>query len=227
MLAQMFRDALGLTVAVETGTYMGEGAQALSSVFPRVWSIELSEELYSSAVGRLAAPGLNFIHGSSVEVLPNLMTDVGEPALFWLDGHYSGHGTAGVDLEVPLLDEIAAIDASAVGARSALLIDDARLFLGPPPPPHKPDHWPTFMVIADLLRSDHLRYVTLFEDMIIAVPPDARTIVERYYLLKSYPEVVPLSVKLPVDGPPPDACLVVGLGRPSKDIRSRRGRGPS
>ena len=184
-LSQMLRDSLGLAAAVETGTFMGRGAQALRSVFPRVWSIELSDELYYAACREISAPGLTFVYGSSVQVLPALLTEIAEPALFWLDGHYSGEGTAGVEMECPLLEEIAAIDASPNAPRSVLLIDDARLFLGPPPDPHKPDHWPTLMSVLDTLRTKHDRYLTLFEDMVIAVPPAARTIIESYYRTQS------------------------------------------
>lgn len=61
-----------------------------------------------------------------------------------------------------------------------MLIDDARLFLAPPPPPHDREQWPSFMQVMDALRARHERYVTVFEDVIVAVPLSARATVEDY-----------------------------------------------
>ena len=186
-LARRLSEGLSLGSAVETGTRLGNGAVDLRSVFPRVWSIELSYEFFAAARKSRHTEGLTFVHGSSLDKLPEVIEEIGAPALFWLDAHYSGEGTAGVEYECPLLGEISAVDVTPQAGESVLLIDDARFFLVPPPDPFRPDQWPTLTEVIDRLRARHDRYVTLYEDVIIAVPPAARPIVETYCLERSYP----------------------------------------
>jgi hypothetical protein len=193
-LAQMIRDSLGLSVAVETGTFQGSGAVALGTLFSDVWSIELSPELAAAARLHHPDPHLHFVQGSSADTLPDVLNGINSPALFWLDGHYSGEGTAGVEYECPILDEVRAIDDWALGDRSVILIDDARLFLGPPPSPYKRKQWPGLMDVSDALRHTHKRYLTVFEDVIIAVPIEAQEAVDDYYSMHMYPHRSPLRI---------------------------------
>jgi len=174
---------LDLVAAVQTGTYLGESALALRSTFEEVWSIELSESFFKSTMERHGdKAGLHFIHGDSIAVLPKILANIDGSSLFWLDGHWSGGRTSGSDRECPVLDEIEAIDASPHAAGSCVLVDDARLFLGPPPPPHRRSDWPTFMVVLDALRMKYSRFVTVLEDVIIAGPPNLESTVDAYWL---------------------------------------------
>jgi hypothetical protein len=59
----------------------------------------------------------------------DIIEKVNHPAIFWLDGHYSGDITAKGDKECPILEELAAIF-SGEKHDHILLIDDARLFNG-------------------------------------------------------------------------------------------------
>jgi len=178
-LAEALRDCLGLTGAVETGTFRGASARALAQRFAHVHTIELSRHLYEVAKSEVPA-NVTAHHGSSADLMPSVIDKVSGPQLFWLDGHWSGGITAGVSSECPVLDEVRAIDESEWGAGSAVLVDDARLFLAPPPPPHKREQWPAFIELADKLRAVHPRYVTIVEDVIVAVPVLARALVEDY-----------------------------------------------
>jgi hypothetical protein len=180
VLAAQLRDHLGLRAAVETGTYLGDSAAQLAAMFDRVWTVELAEQFWEEARARHGGSGVEFVLGASQEVLPRIVQEAGGPALFWLDGHWSGGDTAGADRECPVLDEIAAIDAGPHGAGSAILIDDARLFCAPPPPPHDPGQWPTLMQVADAARRVHDRHVTVVEDVIVAVPQSAKPVVDGY-----------------------------------------------
>lgn len=182
-LARLLRDQLGLEAAVETGTFRGDSAALLGDIFPIVWSIELSPELHRAASARLHdRPHITVLQGSSREHLSVVCDQLTAPALFWLDGHWSGAGTAGELDECPVLAELASIDASAQSSGAAILIDDARMFFGPPPPPHHRDQWPTFLEVAQRLSAVHDRYVTALDDVIIAVPAAAREIIDQYWL---------------------------------------------
>ena len=66
-----------------------------------------------------------------------------EPALFWLDGHYSGGATANSG-KSPIMDEVATILESDL--EHVLLIDDIRLFDGT-------DGYPTLSELRELVMS--------------------------------------------------------------------------
>jgi hypothetical protein len=165
---------------VETGTYQGATALWAGNVFSSVVTIEASEQLHALAVaqfGRLK--NIRFLRGSSPDVLRQIVPTLPSPAIYWLDAHWSGGVTAGEEYECPLLEEIRAIDSH--GDDAFILIDDARLFLAPPPLPHKAEQWPDLAGVLGALREKHpSRYVVVFEDVIIAVPARAREFLIRY-----------------------------------------------
>lgn len=177
-LATALRDHLGLDRAVETGTWHGDGARALGEVFPTVVSIELSEDLHGRALERLKRTSVELLHGDSVSHLPNL-AGTGVPTFYFLDAHWSASDTAGVDDECPVVAEIQAIGTG--HPRDCVVVDDARLFLAAPPPPHDPSKWPTIMEVFDAIRDqrpDHS--VTVLADQVIAVPREAKPVVDEY-----------------------------------------------
>ena len=97
----------GLNVFVETGTLYGQTLEAMCGVCDKLHSIELSLELYKAAVAHFAdQPKVRLWHGDSGEVLPSVLETVDRPALFWLDGHYSGPGTARGALDSPICSEL-------------------------------------------------------------------------------------------------------------------------
>jgi hypothetical protein len=172
------RDKLDLKAAVETGTYLGDSARVLAQHFDRVWTIEIAEHLWKAAKESHTLPNVEFILGASQDVLSGI--DPGGPSLYWLDGHWSAGVTGGQAYECPVLAEVQELDKLPQAASSAVLIDDARLFLAPPGPPHDRAQWPMLTDVLDALRDQHQRYVTIIEDVIVAVPPAARTVVEDY-----------------------------------------------
>lgn len=67
--------------------------------------------------------------GDSGIILSKVMAQINEPAIFWLDGHYSAGITAKGRKECPILEELETIFASQK-LNHTILIDDARLFNG-------------------------------------------------------------------------------------------------
>ena len=124
------KDVSGYNILVETGTYLGDMVEVQKHVFKKVYSIELGVELYSNAVQKFEADKNVFIlQGDSGEVLKDLMPKILEPAIFWLDGHYSGGITARGEKECPIFEELESI-IMAKELSHIILIDDARLFNG-------------------------------------------------------------------------------------------------
>ncbi len=124
-----YRERFGYGVLVETGTYLGDMVEAQRANFDRIYSVELSEELYRKAARRFSRNAhVTIIQGDSSHAIPSLVQELNRPAIFWLDGHYSGGETAMGDKISPVLTEIQAI-LHRPGAGHVLLIDDARLFV--------------------------------------------------------------------------------------------------
>jgi hypothetical protein len=95
----------GITVAVETGTFGGGSTRTLASIVERVISIELSQDLHDAALRTLAdLPNVTLLHGSSSDVLPGVVSDLHDPAIYWLDGHWCEGASAGYGSLCPVLD---------------------------------------------------------------------------------------------------------------------------
>jgi hypothetical protein len=163
------KEGLGLESFVETGTFEGATAEQAAQHFSRVATIELSPRLFMAAESKLQTiPNVTCLLGDSRRHLASLLPGL-SPALFWLDAHWTGlEITAGAKDECPLLGEIKVI--APVLDRHVVLIDDAGLFLAPPPSGHKADHWPSIAEIIDALRTHHSPYIAILDDVIAAIP---------------------------------------------------------
>jgi len=120
--------AYGANVLIETGTFYGDMLHACRKSFRQIFSIELHEGLAALARHRFRRqPHIHLFLGDSSKVLPEILAGIDEPAVFWLDGHYSGGGTAKGDRDTPIEEELAAIGRHPVKSH-VILIDDARDF---------------------------------------------------------------------------------------------------
>ncbi len=149
-------------VLIETGTYLGEMVDATKNTFDRIISIELDRVLYENAKKKFS--GLNsisIIQGDSGEMLPAILSELNEPTLFWLDGHYSGGVTARSELETPIVRELELLLNHHI-AEHVVLIDDARLFIGQ-------DDYPTIEELRNLVLSKRPGSVFEVENDIIRV----------------------------------------------------------
>lgn len=178
-LVLSLRDALGATTFIETGTFRGATAEWASRHFAVVHSIELGENLYRETSLRLAyLTNLHLHLGDTRTILPGLLGKLDAPAVLWLDAHWSGGKTSGEGDQCPLLDEIAIADAAP--QPMAVLVDDARLFLSAPPAPLNLDDWPDMTDVVEKLSRDRERYVSVSEDVLIAVPASCRGVVVEH-----------------------------------------------
>ena len=117
-----------LRVLIETGTYLGDTVEAGKDQFQRVYSIELSRELAKLAKRRFQQEAhVTILQGDSAVILPRILSQVQEPCLFWLDGHYSGGITALGTSVTPILSELETILSHPVQDH-VVLVDDARDF---------------------------------------------------------------------------------------------------
>lgn len=161
------KETMNLTNVVEGGTYQGGTAKKLSREFEKVYTIERSDVMFEKARKNLGCiQNIIQLRGDTRDHLLKLVAE-NDDILFWLDAHWSGGDTYGEEDECPLLQELVIIFNSAI-RNYAILIDDARLFLAPPPLPHKVKNWPTIKQIADIVPSN--LDIIVHEDVIYLVP---------------------------------------------------------
>lgn len=117
---------------VETGTFLGDTTDSIARIGGRFGmhaiTIELADQLYDNAVKRFAdRPNIECLHGDSGALMPQVVERLTSPAIFWLDGHYSGGMTACGETETPVMQELETIFASPI-KNHLILVDDVRLF---------------------------------------------------------------------------------------------------
>lgn len=123
-----YAQKFGLKNLVETGTLCGDMVEAMKNDFDCIYSIELSYEFYAKSKDRFKREEhIGLIHGDSGIELKNVINRLDQPALFWLDGHYSGGDTAIGDKETPILEELDHI-LNDKEKKHVIIIDDARCF---------------------------------------------------------------------------------------------------
>jgi hypothetical protein len=149
-------------VFVETGTYHGETVAAMKVLYASVISIEIDETLYQKACARFAGDAnVRIVHGDCVQELPAILASLHEPAVFWLDGHYSGAGTGKGELEDPILVSLDQIATHSVKDH-VIFIDDARTFDGR-------EGGPDLLGILSRLKKINSRYsLRIQSDVIVA-----------------------------------------------------------
>ena len=163
ILFSMARDR-GINVLVETGTYLGDTfAYALCS-FKEVHTIEVDPRLHERAKRLFGHKTGAILHiGDSGDILPEIVDKLKEPAVFWLDGHFSSHVTGRGNEDTPIEKELKAV----LGAPypHVAVIDDARLFGTDPA-------YPALDKVVEIqhsLRPGYCFFVAA--DVIVIAPP--------------------------------------------------------
>ena len=153
----------GIRTLVETGTLHGDMVAAVAGDFDRVYSIELSRELYWLARLRfLGRHRIRLVRGDSSEMIHTILAEIDEPCVFWLDGHYGGGIMAKGKKVSPIVEELSAILGHRV-REHVVLIDDAGMFrrgTGDPP---------SLASLEDLVKASRPSSEFFVEDNIIHV----------------------------------------------------------
>lgn len=152
-----YAERYGLRILVETGTYSGDMVEAMKADFDRIYSIELSKDLYEEAVTRFKeVDNIELIHGDSAIELGRIIDKLDRAALFWLDGHYSAGATARGEKDTPIYEELHHI-LSAPDRGHVVIIDDARNF--------GTDHaYPTIEELSEFIKSKRSNMDILIRD---------------------------------------------------------------
>ena len=163
-----FAKRFGTRVLIETGTYYGDMVEAMKPYFNRVYSIELSNELYDKAKRRFAEDDkITIIHGDSGIELGKIIANLDEPALFWLDGHYSAGVTARGQKDTPIYEELEHIFSSPI-REHIVIIDDARAFGGN-------SDYPSIDDLCKFIRQNYHNSIITIENDSIRVLPSSQS----------------------------------------------------
>jgi hypothetical protein len=114
-------------IFVETGSYVGDGIKnAIFAGFESIHSIELADKHYNYCKALFKYNNaVQLHHGDSVDVLPKILSNLTQPATFWLDAHYSGGDTTFQGSLTPLMRELELIKNHPIKTHT-ILIDDLR-----------------------------------------------------------------------------------------------------
>lgn len=174
-LLALLRKTTQAELFVETGTFEGDSLKSASELFDECYSVELSESYHRKAKERFATnPGIAVALGPSPEFLKiNQAKFRSRPTVFWLDAHWCAAEHTDADAgQSPLMQELLAL--GSLHPQSTILIDDARLYLAPPPAPHRVSEWPDFHgVVTTLLQLGPSHRVMVLNDVVIFHPETA------------------------------------------------------
>lgn len=163
---------------VETGTAGGDSLRVMARLFQKCYSIEIVNERYETLKQSEWPDNVELYQGDSVEFVTQISSRLSSGyTLFWLDAHYSDNTPAAEGtIECPLLMEIEAISSR----KAIILIDDARLFLGPPPWPNDPRQWPYIEKIFSTIKAKFpWHYTTIIDDYIISIPDEMKETLDQ------------------------------------------------
>ena len=144
-----------LHVLVETGANYAHMIYVNQGLFREIYSIELDEQRVESARRKFAGRrDIHILQGDSGIVLPELISSLREPCLFWLDGH-------DFDITTPVKQELDAIYKHPIKDH-AILIDDARWFDGR-------TQYPTMDELREKAARDYPGHIVELKDDIIRI----------------------------------------------------------
>lgn len=156
-----------LDTFIETGTFLGNTTEIQRRRFKRIFSVELSVDLFNRARQRFSRyNSVTILQGDSATVLPQIMNQVQAPSVFWLDAHYSGvlggEQTSRAAKDCPIYEEMDAIFAHKHD--HVILVDDAREFVGR-------DGYPTLRELEAYIHVKRKNYQMRVEHDIIRITP--------------------------------------------------------
>ena len=161
-IVEEYARKFSIQILIESGTYLGDMVFAMKNIFSEIHSIELDTNLYKKAKKRFTnIENIHIIQGDSSKVLPELLTLINQPCLFWLDAHYSGGITAKGNLNTPIMIELKSIFSHKT-KNHVILIDDARCFIGR-------EDYPTIKALKEFVTKNLPDYLFEVKNDIIRI----------------------------------------------------------
>ena len=158
-IIKMYAKKFSINIFIETGTYLGNTVNAVKKSFKKIYSIELNRTLYLKAKQKfIKYKHINVILGDSSEKLPEILSKIESPCLFWLDAHYSGGNTSKTNVETPITKELQCI-LNYPHKNHVILIDDALDFTGK-------NDYPTIPELKEMINQYEEKVIITKENII-------------------------------------------------------------
>jgi hypothetical protein len=167
-----------LDTLIETGTAVADTLIHVGHQFENIYSFELMETYWTVAKQNLQEAKIDahvFNESSAGQSFINLVKTIDQPALFYLDAHYSGEGT-GSDPSlstphVPVRQELKVITThSPYNNRNVIIVDDARCFKGQEFHSDEYSGYPSMEELQEIVKGTHI--VTRQADAFVLTPKD-------------------------------------------------------
>lgn len=144
------KDKYKLSTFVETGTSTGNTTNLAAKYFDKVFTCEIDKEVYDGNKFSGLVFSYNLPSDKFLELISyNKLDDV----LFFLDAHWCGTQYKKIGKECVVMEELKIIFDKWVGKNIAIVIDDARFFIGKPSVQHDASEWPTIEELAKVINN--------------------------------------------------------------------------
>jgi hypothetical protein len=131
-ICTMLRHSVPNSDWIETGTYLAETTLELAKKNRnnRIYTIEPAKNIYEFVKTRYAnVPNIEFLNGTSEELLGTTLEKTQKSINLWLDGHYSGDVTFKGDTHSPIINELKTLTLHLDKFdQISIFVDDFRLF---------------------------------------------------------------------------------------------------
>jgi hypothetical protein len=181
-LATVLQAHFRFAAAVETGTYNGQSTLLLERLTGKVHTVESDPDLFRQAHETLKFHlGIQVLHGESAEVLPRILAQLSQGALFWLDAHWFPSVPDLNNSQCPVLQELAILASWPWIQESCVLVDDAHMFSESLEDGYRKSDWPSMDQVISACSFSASRVVRIVDDVVVSGPADLQTVLGHYH----------------------------------------------
>lgn len=181
-----FKEKYAIKTFFETGTYMGSTSIRSASMFNKVITVELNNELFKKALEKfenLQLKNIIIYNNNSENIIKDYCNNAKESTVFWLDAHYSAGVTSGKDVPSPLLTELKSIMNSEL--EHFIIVDDVRFIcINMSDSIHR---YPSIIEITDAVKECGSKYeISIFNDCLFLIPKSKYNDFKEYIITQKY-----------------------------------------